>query len=188
MQAPEYDQLALEPFSDAPTKTWQWRKVQAAKRTFALRSDDTLLAGLRFEKSSGSLATADTAQGRLSFKRTGVFKVRMTVWRAGTAEELGVFTPKWHDWGGGLELAGGRRFSWRGVSMWSTGFEWASEDGTVLLRLEHSSKSKTEADVTLAPEGLAEPELPLLVTFGYYLLVLMADDMVAIAGAAGAGG
>lgn len=187
MQAPEYDQLALEPFSAARTKTWQWRKVQAARRTFALRSDDTLLAGLRFEKPSGSLATADTAQGRLSFKRTGVFKVRMTIRRAGSEEEIGVYTPKW-DWGGGLELAGGRRFSWRSVSMWSTRFEWASDDGTVLLRLEPSSKAKTEADLTVTPEGLAEPELPLLVTFGYYLLVLMADEMVAIAGVAGAGG
>lgn len=176
--------LAIEPLS-VLRATGQWRKVKATRRTFSLRAEDRLVAGLRFEKSSGSLATADTATQRYTFKRTGFFRPSMTIREAGAPTDLAAFKPNW-DGGGLLTFADGRRFEWRRTSTWSFEFNWLDTDARALLRLAPLPKSKIEADVTVTPDGSNSSELPLLLTFGFYLSVLAVDELVAVSGAMGA--
>lgn len=175
--------LAIEPLSLLPVQG-QWRKVEASKRIFSFRAEDRLLAGLRFEKSSGSSATADTAAQRFTFKRTGFFRPSMTVRVAGASTDLAVFQPGW-DGGGLLTFSDGRRFEWRRTSAWRFEFNWLDTEARELLLLKPLPASRIEANVTVTADGSTSSDLGLLLTFGFYLSVLAVDELVAVSAAMG---
>jgi hypothetical protein len=56
-----------------------WAQPKALRREYQLKNDDELVGGLRFEKSYGSLATAEVASQDWTFKREGFLHPRVTV-------------------------------------------------------------------------------------------------------------
>jgi hypothetical protein len=183
-----------------------WRQPSAMKQHYELRAGDEVLATLRWEKNWGSLATARTAEGAWTFKRAGFWQQRVAVWPAGEAREVATFTPKWTG-DGALVVAGGRTFRWAGKGFWGLEKFWqAGEDTPPLVGFKHQGAIRTEARVVLSPaaavlpetvqlddlyrplppEAMAPPsaplaELPLLVTLGFYLMVLEVMDSAAVA-------
>ena len=163
-----------------------WRQPEATKNNFVLHGEgaDTPLATLRWQKLLGTLATAETPDATWTFKRTGFLHPRVTARIAGTDDDRAVFDAGWHG-GGTLTIVGGATFTWQAANFWRTQWGWRGATDTELLHF--ASKQgllRQEGAVTITPDALRLPELGLLVTLGWYLLVLTAHDSTAAAGAA----
>lgn len=156
--------------------TLEWAQTSVMSQSFELRGDGAVVATLEWEKLFGSLATARTADGTWTFKRGGFLTPIVTVRAPGSEKDLAVLTVVWGG-GGDLAIAGTRTYAWKRRGFWSGqwGFEWI--DGGHILHFEPKfSIAKRKAELHLEPAAHAVPELPLLATLGWYLLILMAQD------------
>lgn len=182
MDESKLDPLAIEPLAAAAGLALTWHRVDHSKRNFSLRAGDRLFGGVRFEKASGSAATIDLAGARHTLKRVGVFRVRVTVRRAGEDRDLATFTPDWTG-GGKLQFTGGASFTWRTRSALSSVFQWLDAGGTVVLELTPSPGGRIEAALAPGPAAAATGEYPLLAALGFYLGVIAMDELVAVTAA-----
>lgn len=181
-----------------------WRQPGAFKQAYELRADEEVVATLDWGKSWGTLATARTAEGAWTFKRSGFWQQRVGVRPLDSEREIASFAPKWSG-DGTLTLAGGRSFHWAGKGFWRLEKVWQDrEDAPPLIGFKRDGGLKTEARLVLSPVAAALPEtsqlddlyiplppgaqgppaqplaeLPLLATLGFYLLVLETMDSAA---------
>jgi hypothetical protein len=160
----------------------RWVQPETNKRFFELRSGNDIVATLSWEKVFGTLATAQTEEKTWTFKRVGFFNARVTVRSPDSDADIAVFKPSW-GYGGTLEVQG-RAYTWKKLDFWGNkwGFTW--HDGTVLLSFGYSggleSLLKLEGPVEMSPESIStNPDMPLLATLGWYIMVLMHDDNTA---------
>lgn len=79
-----------------------WTQSKPMSRLYQLKSGDTLVGNLRFEKASGSRASAEVASQRWTFKREGFFHPRVTVRVPDSDVNVAVFHPQWSS-GGNLD-------------------------------------------------------------------------------------
>ena len=168
-----------------------WVQPKALQRQFELRTDDQLIATLRFEKAFGTLATAESADGRWTFKRVGFLSPRVTVRRAGEETDLAEYRPRWTGTEGTLAFAAGRQYHWKTANFWATRFVWRDEGGDLLVTFQSGGKKaklsdvfKTQARVRFEPAGEGGDDLPLLTLLGWYLIVLQQEDSAAVVAAA----
>ncbi len=180
----------MRPLSDAGGGSLEWREPQTAERRFELRGGEELFATLAFKSSFGTLATAETASGRWTFKRMGFLNPRVTVRAEGAGGELAVYHPNlWRD--GLLSCADGRAYPFRPVNFWASRWAFCSPGGSPLVTFHPGPEKPTLSDlftsqamVEVAPSASADPHLPLLVTLGWYLMLLHRDDAGAVAAGA----
>jgi hypothetical protein len=153
-----------------------WTQPKAMRREYQLNNGEELVGRLRFEKSFGSLASAEVASQDWTFKREGFLHPRVTVRTPNSDANLAVFYPSWS--GGGLvEFTDGRQIHWRCNSFWRS--EWAfvqGEDRRLLLFKQHEGFLKISARLEFDPASAAAPDLPLLAALGWYLMLLTAQD------------
>lgn len=180
-----------------------WRQPSMMKQEYELRAGDEVLATLRWQKTFGSLALAETAEASWTFKRSGFWRPRVTARPAGSEDDIATFEPKW-DGSGTLTTAGSRHFRLVNANFWRSEWAWRDAGDAPLVRFLNKQVFRTESQVVLSPEAASLPEtaqlddvyqpvpperlappsaalaeLPLLVTLGWYLLVLMAQDSAA---------
>jgi hypothetical protein len=156
-----------------------WSQPKAMRREYQLSNGDELVGRLRFEKFSGSLATAEVASQNWTFKREGFLHPRVTVRAQKSEVNLAVFHPSWSG-GGVVEFPDGRQIRWRHASFWRS--EWAfvqGEDRQLLLFKQHEGFLKISARLECDPANAAMPDLPLLAALGWYLMLLTAQDSAA---------
>jgi hypothetical protein len=177
-------------YLDAPL---YWAQPKAFERRFVLRTGEHELAWLEFRSAFGSLALAEAAQGRWSFKRVGFLNPRVTVRLPDSEDDLAIYTPRWTGGGGGLEFPGGRAYVWQAANFWASQFCWRHMLGDDLVLFSPGSEEHTlsnlvkhQAQVILAAAARSLPDLPLLVLLGWYLMILQHDDAAATAAAAAA--
>jgi hypothetical protein len=182
-----------------------WRQPKALKEDYQLQAGDEVVATLRWEKGWGSLATARTAEGEWTYKRSGFWQQRVGARPVGSEREVATFIPEWTG-NGALTVEGGRTFRWAGKGFWGMEKVWQErEDAPPLVGFKHNGSLKTEARVILSPTAAVLPEiaqlddlyrpvtpaemappstslaeLPLLVTLGFYLMVLEAMDTAVV--------
>jgi hypothetical protein len=166
-----------------PDANLRWVQPDAKKRFFELRSGDDAIATLSWEKALGTLATAQTAEKTWTFKRVGFFNTRVTVRSPGSEADIATFKPSW-GYGGTLEVQG-RTYTWKKLDFWGNKWGFAWHDGNVLLSFGYAGGPgtlfKLEGTVELAPGNVStNPDMPLLVTLGWYIMVLMHDDNTAV--------
>ncbi len=172
----------------------EWREPKATVRHYELRAGEALCGTLDFRSAWGTLATAEMAAGAWTFKRVGFLNPRVTVREAGSDHDLAVYQPRF--WGDGqLALADGATFHWRSINFWST--QWAFTDvaGQPLVTFRSGVPDqklkdifRTQATVEIAPAATGDARLPLLVAFGWYLILLQHQDTAATAGTVAAMG
>jgi hypothetical protein len=161
-----------------------WSQPKAMRREYQLSNGDELVGWLRFEKFSGSLATAEVASQNWTFKREGFLHPRVTVRAQNSEVNLAVFHPSWSG-GGVVEFPDGRQIRWRHASFWRS--EWAfvqGEDRQLLLFKQHEGFLKISARLECDPANAAGLGLPLLAALGWYLMLLTAQDSAAAASVA----
>ena len=151
-----------------------WTQPKTLRREYQLARGEELVGWLRFEKSFGSLASAEVASQGWTFKREGFFHPRATVRTPGSDANLAVFRPNWSGTGA-VEFSGGRMIRWHRTGFWKSGWSFLERDDRPLLHFkQHTGLMKISA--LLESESPTEPELPLLAALGWYLLLLNAED------------
>jgi hypothetical protein len=157
----------------------KWVQTNAKERTYELRVGDDVVARLRWQKPSGSLALGEAAGGKWSFKRTGFFSPKVTVRAAGTESDIAVFTPDWYVGQGTLEMAGGTRYRWVTTSFWRSEMAFCNKAGQPLVQYKPEWLLQlAAAKVEVAPAGAAVSELSLLTVLGWYFMLLLAEDTI----------
>lgn len=173
----------MEPLHITTESRFSWSQPKALQRTFELRDGDRLLGTLNFVRSFGSLAEACMAAGEWTFKRVGYFRPRVTVRRRGQEMDLAVYQPK--GWGseGELQFAGGHIYAWKPANFWATKFNFEDSAGKALVAFKPGSEEsrlsdlfKFQALIEVDPSAGQLAELPLLVTLGWYLMILHHED------------
>lgn len=178
-----------------------WRQPSAFKEHYELRAGDEVLGTLDWENGWGTLATARTAEGAWTFKRSGFWQQRIGVRPLGSEREVATFVPGWTG-NGTLTVEGERTFLWVGKGFWGLEKLWQEREGEPpLIGFKQVGSLKTEARVFLSPTAASLPEttqlddlyaplppeemtppalplveLPLLVTLGFYLMILAVRD------------
>ena len=157
-----------------------WSQPEALMRKFELKRDEVPVGRLEFETMCGSRASAEVGSQSWTFKREGFLSPRVTVRAPNSEENLAVFQPRWSG-AGILEFASGRRVEWRQTSFWGGVWAFLAEDGRTLIRFGlRNGLLKTSAVVEIDPADAGAPEVFLLAALGWYLMVLTAEDAVAV--------
>ena len=110
-----------------------WKQPSARREEYELRAGDEVLATLRWPKSWGSLAEAEVAEGRWTFKRVGFWRTRGTLRVAGDEDDIGTLEARWTG-NGTLTLASGESYGWESTNLWGTRYGWSDSRGTELVR------------------------------------------------------
>jgi len=183
----------MEPIRNAKNIPLYWVQPKTMARFFTLHSGEHEYATLDFASAFGSLAIAITAEYTWSFKRMGFFNPRVTVRRPEEETDLAVYQPRWTGTEGTLTIADGPTFQWRATNFWATKFAFLDSSGEALLWFKEGSEQgrlsdlfKTQALLEITPAGWQADELDLLVTLGWYLLILYHEDAAGAAAAASA--
>lgn len=159
----------------------------ASKRAYLLieheDAEGEQIGSLRWEKRWGSLAIADSATGRWTFKRQGFLRPVVT---ARKITEPDKDLAKLHfnlNGSGTLVLLNSKQqtFKWSRKGILRPEFKLTSTDKgkktNLLARFKPYSKiTKLEADIRLEQEAFLINELDFLILIGAYLLVLMRYD------------
>jgi hypothetical protein len=126
-------------------------------------------------------AVATLSTGTLVFDRVGFWKRHATVDTEG-GDHVADFQYAWTG-DGRLLVVGGNTYSWHTVNVWRGERAWILDDGKplILFRQQRGWKMGINATLTVEPTALPVPELPILVTFGWYLWVLAAYAAAAAA-------
>jgi hypothetical protein len=161
-----------------------WTQTDYCHGEYKLRAGDETVATLCWRE--GSLAIAETADGRWSFERPGFRRSRVSIRIAGFGTEIAVFSSSWIG-GGTLELVGGRLFYWSATNLWRSRWVWREADGKELVRFRSRQRLRLSGLVERSQSAATLPELDLLVTLGWYLLVMRLQDSTTDAVAATAG-
>jgi hypothetical protein len=156
-----------------------WVQPQVFTRTWELRSGDEVVANLNWERMTGSLATATSADGQWTFKRTGFLNVRVHIRKAGSDQDIAVFYPKWTG-SGTLELADGSRALWYSKGFFQAQWGWKTEQDTDIMTFRSTAQLlKHGATLHVDPAGASRHDLSLLALFGFYLTVMISEDAAA---------
>ncbi len=152
-----------------------WQQNSMWTRRWELRSADSLLAELHFDSPFGSLATAAAAGAAWTFKRSGFFSPVVTARTAGTETDVASYRPHWPQSSGRL-LAGSEQLEFRSVSFWASRWALFSPQDQELIAFENTGLTHRGASVTIHESARRRADLPLLLTFCWYLLVLYMED------------
>jgi hypothetical protein len=166
----------MTPLSGLGGRPLKWIQPSAFDRRYELRADDEVAGTLAFRSAFGTLATAHCGDGCWTFKRVGFLQTRLTIRACGGESDLAVFKNQTWSGGGTLELPDGRRVR-ADMSVWRSNLQWATESGETLVRFTMGGVFHVNAAVEVDPTAVDMPELPLLLTLGWYLTVMMQSDV-----------
>ena len=158
----------------------EWVQSGLLARRYELRASDAVFAELAWQGSFGSLATAETESARYTFKRAGFLRPRVTVRLSGAKEDHAVLYPGWRG-DGPLTIAGIRHYAWANTGFWQAAWGFSATDGQRIVQFRPKlSLARKVTGVEVASEALANPDVPLLLAFGWYLLVMMAEEAASV--------
>jgi len=158
----------------------RWVQPRVLERAWEFQQGDDRVATLTFRSAFGSFATATSADGSWTFKRVGFWQTRATVRAEGGTEDLAVFEHNTWSGGGTLTLAGGRPVRVT-TNFWQSKIEFLSADDDVLFRYLTEGFLRQESELEIMPSLVRMPEMPWLLLFGWYLVVMMHQDSAATA-------
>ena len=153
----------------------RWVQPRLTERRFELQHGDESVATLSFRSAFGSFATARTADGAWTFKRVGFWQTRATVRAQDGLTDLAVFEPKTWSGGGTLRLATGEPILVT-TNLWQSKIEFQLAQHHVLFRYLTEGFLRQQAELEILPAGKTRPDLPWLLPFGWYLVVMMHQD------------
>ena len=161
--------------SDLAHAELHWTQPRLFESAYELAAGDERVASLAFRSTFGSFATATTADGAWTFKRTGFWRTRATVRVEGAPQDLAVFEHDTWKSGGTLAIAGGPAIRVT-TNFWQSRIEFLLDDDTVLLRYHTEGIMRHGARLEVLPAGARMKELPWMLCFGWYLITMLRHD------------
>lgn len=160
----------------------EWHQESAFGRTYHLKVGDSVLAEVAFTKVLGTLAEAKTASAAWSFKRRGVFSAVVGARPLGEEREIATYHPNWSSSKGMLKLEGGEELHLRSANLWASEWVVSTAAGEEILRYHNQGFLKHGARVEITERARQHPQLPLLLSLTWYILVLHQMDSAVAAG------
>ncbi len=161
----------------------KWEQPPMFAREYELNEQAGIapLATLQWVATFGTRAIA-TGNGRTyTYEREGFLNQRIAI-REGDSkggEPLAVFKPSWNGTGT-LTFANGRVFHWKSTNIWQSEWKWVTPDEGEIMHFARDRKLKrmlrSEAKMMLHPAAADFPEVEVLVSLGWYLLLLRDQD------------
>jgi hypothetical protein len=158
----------------------RWFQPSALRMEYELSSGNELVGTLKLRGLLGTLATAESGDGSWTFKRVGFWQNRATIRERGSEAELAVFRNNTWAAGGELEFVGGPLYK-ATTNFWMTRFEFCTPSEVALVRFRYGGFLRRSADVEVTAPATDLAQLPLLVLFGWYLMVMLDRDAGAVA-------
>lgn len=163
----------------------EWVQPKALANHYELWSPDALWASLTFRSMSGTLATAETAEGRWTYKRVGFLNPRITVRVEGAEDDVAIYQPRF--WGDGtLAFQAGPSFSWKPTNFWGTQWSFFDAQGSTVMSFAPGIRNqklgdlfKTQFTLNIVPGSPIQGVVSILTTLGMYLLILHHQDAAA---------
>jgi hypothetical protein len=149
--------------------------AQVSTKHHELRSQDEVIATLEFRNVFGTLGTAKSGDGCFTFKRVGFWQSRASIRACESDAELAGFVNNTWASGGTLEFPDGRKYK-ATTNFWTTRLEFTSEADESLVRFHYGGMFKKKADVEVSETARRDPHAHLLVTFGWYLVIMLRRD------------
>ncbi len=161
----------------------KWEQPSGMKQLYELYAGDLAVCTLHLDSSFNSRATGFNAEGSWSFDRKGFWQRQSIIRETGGTGDLALYNANTWRQGGTLELSNGRRYVVK-FNFWMTQFSLTTEDEQPLISI-------TKIGGVFHYSGLVEihnlaknlPELPWLVPFAWYLVMLQFRDSAAAAAA-----
>ena len=163
--------MVLAPFATVDRSTLRWLRTSETPLEFTLSAGESTVATLRWAAHRGSLATAETAEGSWTLKRTGFLSPRLTVRPKGSTEELAHLAAhlRHHT----LELTQGGAYRLRRAGLLLPAWSLSTGSGTEVLHVEPVPDGrKLAAGAVLVEADVAAAEALLLVVLVWYFIVL----------------
>jgi hypothetical protein len=157
----------------------EWVRPRLLKSTYELRDGRRAVATLAFRSSWGTLATAEFGDGCWTFKRTGVFRMQVSVRACGSDTNLAVFRPRSWKGGGRLDLPG-RPAILASANVWRSRHEFTVR-GQPVVRVRTRQRLTLGGRVEVLPAAADLADAAFLVPLGWYLIVLMHRDNAVVA-------
>jgi hypothetical protein len=158
----------------------QWHRPSLFKTEHELRSQEALVATLRFRSIWGTFATAQSEDGCWTFKRVGFWQTRATIRPCDSNEEIATFKNNTWSGGGTLLFPDGRQYP-ANTNFWQTQYEFKTQAGDSLIHYRNRGLLGSSAEVTIFPQAQEVAELPWMVMLGWYLIVMMQNDSASAA-------
>ena len=147
-----------------------WSQPDKRDRIYVLHaSSRRRMATITFRSASDSFAVGHNADGSWSFERVGFQQPTFTIRAEGGSGELALFE------GGTLHLAGDRSLI-VATSHWPSQIEFQSAEHQPLIRCRMQGRRRSIAELEVLPALEGMREMPWLLLFAGYLVVMMDED------------
>jgi hypothetical protein len=161
--------------ADVLRQPLRWSQPDKRQRIYVLHASSHRMATLIFRNPFGGFAVGHSADGSWSFERVGFQQMTFTIREEGGLGELALFeSSSWYD-GGTLRLTGDRSLivatSHRPSQI---EFQCADQHPLFRCRMQGVRRSIAELEVLPALDGMRE--MPWLLLFAGYLVVMMHED------------
>ena len=165
----------MQPLYETVNRELRWSRHQSNRNMFELIDGRNVVAQLIWINNDENLVEVKAVQEHWAFKRTGFWKPRITIHPIGSETHSATFEPNWSG-GGILQIAGHGLYQWKPTNSWSNKWAWENSVGQRLIAFHANSLWEVkDAHVSIAPDAPSDYET-LLLTLGWYLLLLHLQD------------
>jgi hypothetical protein len=188
--------VPLAPFSTVDLSALRWLKTEEGPVTFALLSGDQTIEELRWSKSTGSLARAEVVGSAWTLKRVGFLNPHLTLRVAGEATDsarvtlhfdpaAGTLPKRYHR----IDFVPGPRFRFRRAGIQVPAWKVTTDDRNDAARASGLATTDDQVEIAhiepvregrklvggavlVSEAGRGRPELPAVLAFVWYAIVL----------------
>ena len=153
------------------------RWEQSGKLESRLSADGEVAATLKWAKSWGSLATAESSDGEWTLKRAGFLRPRVTLRKIGSDSDFAVLAMNWAG-EGQIAFSDSEVLQFKRSGFWNPEFSMLDSNGTRLLLLKPDSgwKRKRKAAVEISNvAGSSRNKMALLAIIAWYVVLLISE-------------
>ncbi|HEY71060.1 MAG TPA: hypothetical protein G4O08_10805 [Anaerolineae bacterium] len=157
-----------------------WKQVRFGADHFQLLAGEDCVGELYWTKWFSDLAVAQCAHGTWHMDRPDFFADRVIVTDPATEQRVAIFV-KGCFGDGPLTMRDGREYEWARTKTFRNYWALFNEGGEVIFEIRAGMRwFKHEADVVLHAAASKEPDLPLLLLLGWYLVFMAIQDSAAV--------
>jgi hypothetical protein len=155
----------------------EWRKPGTLDSLYELRCENLYLGSLDFQSPFTTIAFAETADGKWSFKRVGFWNQKVTIREEGKHENIATWSNS------EICFNNGKIYIWKSSNFWSNQWAFISSNDEVVMTIEQgvaekkfSDIFKTQATIEIYPSKEMQGNITVLLPFAFYLLILQQRD------------
>lgn len=151
----------------------RWHRPRLMQRYYELRVEDQVLATLSRAGVFKDRTIAEIEGQKWTFKRQG-FKIKVYFGDEPVGEPRAILNRRWSG-KGELTFSDGRVIQWDRSGFWNPVHCWVTPEGLNVINLKRGHR------IEITPQAADQPDLPLLVAFGFYLILIAEEDAAAAA-------